>query len=67
MLVKFIEKTFYNFLIKERLWMIKLCEKKIVKYRNKQNLYINKENVYIKCLEEIRRDTKELLDRGTYL
>ena len=60
MLIKLIEKFFYNLIIRQRLWIIKKCENKIVKYRSKHNFYI-------KYLEEIKRDTKELLDKGTYL
>lgn len=59
-MIKFIEKMFYNIMIKERLLFIKYLEKKIDKHEHKLL-------VYQISLKEIKQDTENLLDKGTYL
>lgn len=59
-MIKFIEKMFYHLILKERIIFINHYEKKINKYEHK--LLVSQ-----MVLKEIKEDTKELLDKGTYL
>ena len=56
----FLERVLYHLILKQRLWIINKTEKKIKKYKRKVKIY----ELY---LDDIKDDTRDLLDRGTFI
>ena len=56
----FLERLLYHLILKQRLWIINKTEKKIKKYKLKVKIY----ELY---LDDIKDNTRDLLDRGTFI
>jgi hypothetical protein len=56
----FLERVLYHLILKQRLWIINKTEKKIKKYKLKVKIY----ELY---LDDIKDNTRDLLDRGTFI
>lgn len=59
-LSEIVELYFYTFILKQRNWLIDRSIKRISKYKRKLEV----EEKYLSWLKE---DTKELIDKGTYM
>lgn len=59
-IIEIIELYFYELILKQRLLIIKRSEKKIVKLESKLNFQYY-------YLQKIKEETKELLNKGTFM